>query len=53
MQNDMEQQLTSPLATAGDFAVEQMEELAAPGFMDGFAAGVGIAGGIAGAVALT
>ncbi|MFH9069375.1 hypothetical protein [Streptomyces alboflavus] len=52
MQNDMEQQLTSS-AVAGDFAVEQMEELAAPGFMDGFAAGVGIVGGIAGAVALT
>ncbi|MEU3371264.1 hypothetical protein ACFYM2_26040 [Streptomyces sp. NPDC006711] len=39
--------------STADFAVEAMEELDAPGFMDGFAAGVGIVGGIAGAVALT
>lgn len=52
MHNDMEQKPAAVLVP-GDFAVEQMEELAAPGFMDGFAAGVGIAGGIAGAIALT
>ncbi|MFD9070186.1 MULTISPECIES: hypothetical protein [Streptomyces] len=51
MQNDVEQQMAA--SSADDFVVEQMEELAAPGFMDGFAAGVSIAGGIAGAVALT
>ncbi|MFE9631877.1 hypothetical protein [Streptomyces sp. NPDC006463] len=51
MHDDMDQQPTT--AACADFAVEHVEELSAPGFMDGFAAGVGIAGGIAGAIALT
>ncbi|MEV0449771.1 hypothetical protein [Streptomyces sp. NPDC050600] len=51
MQIDTEHQTVG--ISVDEFAVEPMEELAAPGFMDGFVAGVGIVGGIAGAVALT
>ncbi|WP_158716966.1 hypothetical protein [Streptomyces rimosus] len=47
----MEQQITDPVL--GEFAVEEMEELTAPGFMDGLVAGVGFAATIGSAVALT
>ncbi|MFH8750572.1 hypothetical protein ACH4GK_16590 [Streptomyces rimosus] len=51
MHNDMEQQITDPVF--GELAIEEMEELAAPGFMDGLVADIGFAASIGSAVALT
>ncbi|MEU8514465.1 hypothetical protein AB0C76_23150 [Kitasatospora sp. NPDC048722] len=55
----MQQNPEQDLATRPDFAVEPLEELDAPGFMDGLGTGITIVGGgaaileAAGVIALT